>query len=113
MNAARAVDAWEHVFSFHLDGPDAARNAESLAEDPDITAVQYTPGAGTPSALAAIRMFRMFQQHKVPLFIDCPLDEVKELAQELDPRGVAIRTSGLGTPENAEALIAWRDKVFA
>jgi hypothetical protein len=98
---------------FHLDGPDAARHAETLAKDPDITAVQYTPGAATPSALDVLPMLRMFQQHKVPVFIECPLDEVKQLAQELDPRGVAIRTSELKTPEQADALIDWRDAVFA
>lgn len=97
---------------FHLDGPDAARHAETLAEDPDITAVQYTPGAATPSALSMLPMLRMFQQHKVPLFIGCPLDEVKQLAQELDPRGVAIRVSGLSAPEQADTLIDWREQAF-
>jgi len=97
---------------FHLDGPDAARHAETLAEDPDITAVQYTPGAGTPSALAKLPMFRMFQKHEVPLFIDCPLDEVKQLVQELDPRGCAIRVSGLESKKQAEELIQWREKTF-
>ncbi|MBT7702177.1 MAG: hypothetical protein HN700_17950 [Verrucomicrobia bacterium] len=57
-------------------------------------------------------MLRMFQQHKVPLFIDCPLDEVQQVAQELDPAGVAIRTSGFATPQEADALVAWRDKTF-
>ena len=97
---------------FHLDGPDAARHAEALAQAPEITAVQYTPGAGTPSAVAVLPMLRMFQQHKVPLFIDCPLDEVQQVAQELDPAGVAIRTSGFATPQEADALVAWRDKTF-
>lgn len=97
---------------FHLDGPDAARHAETLAEDPDITAVQYSPGAGTPSALAKLPMFRMFQKHKVPLFIECPFDEIKQLAQELDPRGCAIRVSGLESQKQAEALIQWREKIF-
>jgi len=98
---------------FHLDGPAAARHAETLAEDPDITAVQFSPGAGTPSALAKLPMFRMFQQHEVPLFVDCPLDEVKQLAQELDPRGCAIRVAGLESHKQADALVQWREDVFA
>ncbi len=98
---------------FHLDGPDAARHAETLAEDPDITAVQYTPGAATPSALAMLPMLRMFQEHKVPLFIECLSNEVQQLAQSLDPRGIALRPSELESPEEADALIAWRDRVFA
>lgn len=98
---------------FHLDGPDAARHAETLAEDPDITAVQYTPGAGTPSALAQLPMFRMLQQHRTPLFLDAPADEVKQLAEQLDPAGLAIRASGLTTPQQAQDLIDWRDRTFA
>lgn len=96
----------------HLDGPDAARHAETLAADPDITAIQYTPGAGTPSALAKLPMFRMFQKHQVPLFIECPLAEARQLLQELDPRGCAIRISGLESPGQAEDLIQWRDRAF-
>ena len=98
---------------FHLDGPDAVRHAETLAEDPDITAVQYTPGAGTPSAVAMLPMLRMIQEHEVPLFVECPLEEVERLAQELNPSGLAIRTSGLSTPDAAEALIDWRDEAYA
>jgi hypothetical protein len=99
---------------FHLDGPAAARHAETLAEDPDITAVQYSPGAGTPSALAMLPMFRMLQEHKVPILIsECPLDEFRQLAQELDPRGVALHTSELNCPKEADALMNWREKVFA
>lgn len=97
----------------HLDGPDAARHAETLAADKDITAVQYTPGAGTPSALAKLPMFRMFQEHKKPLFIECPYDEVKQLARELDPSGCAIRVSSLTSQEQAAELIRWREKEFA
>ena len=97
---------------FHLDGPDAARHAEILAEDPDITAVQYTPGTRNPSPLAKLPMFHMFQKHKTPLFIDCPIEEVKQLVSDLDPHGIAIRVSGLSTPHQADELIEWRDAEF-
>ncbi|RKX33735.1 MAG: hypothetical protein DRP71_09425 [Verrucomicrobia bacterium] len=97
---------------FHLDGPDAARHAETLAKDPDITAVQFTAGAGTPSALAKVEMFRMIQQHATPLFIECPAEEVRELAQTLDPHGVAYRVLDLKSPKEADELVAWRDRTF-
>lgn len=98
---------------FHLDGPDAARHAKALAEDPDITAVQFTPGAGTPSALAQIEMFQMLQEHGKPIFIEVEAHEFKELATRLSPRAVAYRVSDLTTGDDAEALVAWRDKTFA
>ena len=85
---------------FHLDGPDAARHAEILANDPDITAIQYTPGAATPSALAKIDLLKMIQNYHVPLFIECPFNETKELMQALDPQGIAIRVSDIETPQS-------------
>ncbi len=97
---------------FHLDGRGPARHAEALAKDPHITAVQYTPGAATPSALEMLPMLHMLQQHEVPLFIESPAGEFKQLARELDPSGTAIRVSGLQSPEQAEDLIEWRDKTF-
>lgn len=101
---------WAGLCVIHLDGPDAARHANILAETPEITAIQYTPGEGTPSALAKLPMFRLIQSHGVPLFIECPLDEARELLRELDPRGCAIRVSGLRSQEQAEELIQWRDQ---
>lgn len=98
---------------FHLDGPEAARHAQSLAEDPDITAIQYTPGAGTPSALATLPMLQMLQAHGKPLFIEAPLSEVKALALRLNLSGTALRVSDSLSPEDADALIDWRDKTFA
>jgi hypothetical protein len=99
---------------FHLDGPAAARHAPALAETPEITAVQYTPGAGTPSVLAMLPMFRMLQAHRKPLFIETPFEEAQALAGELDPAGLAIRVaSGIETPAQADALFEWRERAFA
>jgi hypothetical protein len=97
---------------FHLDGPDAARHTEILANDPDITAIQFTPGVATPSTLAKIDLLKMIQNYHVPMFIECPFDETRELMQTLDPRGIAIRVSDIETPQQADLLINWRDDIF-
>ncbi len=97
---------------FHLDGPAAARHGQALAETPEITAVQYTPGAGTPSALAMLPLFRLFQERRIPLFIETPQAEARQLAQVLDPRGTAIRVADAITPREADALVSWRDSFF-
>ena len=89
---------------FHLDGPGAARHAETLAEEPAITAVQFTPGAGTPSALARLDMFRMLQDSRKPLALVCPAEEVAELAEKLDPRGLALMPEGIRSPEHLQEL---------
>jgi hypothetical protein len=75
---------------FHLDGPQAARHAPALAAQPWVDAVQYTPGAGTPSALAKIEMLRGLQKAGKPVLVTTPKTEVRELARALDPRGLAI-----------------------
>ena len=74
--------------------------------------VQFTPGAGTPSAVACLPMFHMLQEYRVPLFIECPLKEVEQVATALDPRGVALRVGGLGDATAGESLIEWRDGKF-
>lgn len=89
---------------FHLDGPQAARHAPALAAEPCITAVQYTPGAGTPSALAKLDLLRDLQAHRKPVLVITPKDEVAALARALDPRGLAILVEDRLTPAEADAL---------
>lgn len=91
--------------AFHLDGPAAARHAEALAREPAITAVQYTPGAGTPSALAKLDMFRLLQQARKPLYLFVPLEEVDALCDQLDPRGLALAPAGIRTPQEADEVV--------
>lgn len=88
----------------HLDGPAAARHAETLAQEPSINAIQYTPGAGTPSALAKIDMLRMLQKAGKPLLLICPREEVDELADRLDPGGLALWPSDVNTPQMADDI---------
>jgi len=90
---------------FHLDGPGASRHAEALAEEPAITAIQYTPGAGTPSALAKLDMLKMIQSAGKPLLICPPAEEVPQLVDELDPRGLVIFPGDIDTPEQADELL--------
>ena len=76
----------------HVDGPQAARHADTIGAQGWIDAVQYTPGAGTPSALAKLDMFRSLQDAGKPILVYAPKTEVRELAEKLDSRGLAICT---------------------
>ncbi len=89
---------------FHLDGPQAARHAPALAAEPSITAVQYTPGAGTPSALAQIDLLRSLQAAGKPVLVIAPKHEVAELARQLDSRATAILVEDRLTPTEADEL---------
>lgn len=96
----------------HVDGPAAARHALSLAESPAITAIQYTPGAGTPSALEKAPLLRKIQDLGVPVFVETPAHEVRELSEALDPRGLAMRVEGIRKPQEADDLFAWVERNF-
>lgn len=90
----------------HLDGPGASIHAPALAGSDAITAVQYTPGAGTPSAVAKLDMLRMLQDAGKPILVMTPKGEVEELCRKLNPRGLAIWADDVGTLEEAEQLQA-------
>ena len=92
---------------FHLDGPDAARHIDALLDVPEIQAIQFTPGAGTPSALVWTEMFRKIQRRGRSLLVMCPHDEVLALCDVLRPEGLAIwvDTASL-SPEQLDGLFS-------
>ncbi len=75
---------------FHLDGPQAANHIDSLLEVEHIQAIQFTPGAQDPSALAWVDMFRKIQDKGRSVLVFCPTDEVLDLCDALKPEGLAI-----------------------
>jgi len=83
---------------FHLDGPDAARHHEALAKS-NLTAIQFTPGAGTPSALAHVPMFKEFLDAGKPVLVATPYHEVDALLKALGTRGVALMVEGCSDSE--------------
>lgn len=87
---------------FHLDGEGASKHAEALAATPEISAVQYTPNANAPSALAKLEMFKMLQEAGKPIMVIAPLEELPALVDELDPRGVAFYCPALHDRAAAE-----------
>lgn len=96
---------------FHLDGPGAARHVRTLAEDPYISAIQYTPGAGTPSALDRLDVLRAVQEAGKPVMVFAPPGEAAELAKSLDPKALAIHIDSMMAPDEADALVAGVRKV--
>lgn len=97
---------------FHLDGAGSARHIEALLEIPTLHAIQYTPGAGTPSALAWLDMFRLIQRKGRSLLVFAPIGEVPELARALSPEGLAIQIDGARDPAHLEAACRAAGAVF-
>ena len=89
---------------FHLDGPGAARHIDALLEIPGLDAIQFTPGAGTPSALAWVDMFRKIQSKGRSLLAIVPAEEALELSEALSPQGLALLVEGRLEPAQWDAL---------
>ncbi len=93
-------------FAIHMDGPGAVKHMDALVETPEITAVQFTPGAGTPSALAWLPTWHMLQDADKPIALACPAEEVAELCARLDPRGLLLLPGGVDSVAAAHELEA-------
>lgn len=89
---------------FHLDGPSATVHIDSLLQLDELQAIQFTPGAGTPSALAWIDMFRRIQTAGKSVLAICPVDEVLDLCEALDPHSLAIWVDDAGSVSELDAL---------
>ena len=82
---------------FHLDGPGATKHIDALLEVPEIRAIQYVTGAGTPEALPWLDMFRKIQAKGRSLVINCLNEEIPTLLDELDPGGLCFSPQGSRT----------------
>ena len=91
---------------FHLDGAGAARHIDALLNVPEIQAIQFTPGAGTPSALAWVDMFCRIQRCGRSLLVTCPPEEVIPLSEALRPEGLAILIETQLAPAELDDLFA-------
>jgi hypothetical protein len=89
---------------YHLDGPGAARHIDALLEVLDIQAIQFTPGSGTPSALAWVEMFKKIQNQGRSLYVFTPASEVLALSEALRPEGLAISITDAGSPQTLDQL---------
>jgi len=88
---------------YHLDGFNAVVHLPRMLEIPELTGLQFTPGAGHTLA-EALPVYKQIQQGGKMQWICCAPDEVELLLRELDPRGLIIMTQ---TPdiESAKVLL--------
>ena len=71
-----------------------------------IQAIQFTPGAGNPSALRWVDMFRKIQRKGRSVLVICPSEEVLPLCAALRPQGLALIVDDAPSPEALDALFA-------
>ena len=96
---------------FHLDGPGAARHIDALLEVPELQAIQFVPGTGTPSVLPWLAMFKKIQAAGRALYVVSPPEEVLALCDDLRPEGLAINCWP-STPQAADDLFAQFSKRY-
>ena len=70
----------------------------------ELQAIQFTPGAGTPSALAWVEMFRKIQDKGKSVLAVCPYYEVLDLCDALDPSALALLIEGDMRPDDLDDL---------
>jgi len=75
---------------FHLDGPGAVDKLDLLLDIEKLGGIQWVPGAGNPTAVHWLPMLKKIQRKGKVLYISSPPQEVEELVEELEPKGLII-----------------------
>jgi hypothetical protein len=97
---------------YHLDGPDAVNHIDILLELPELDAIQWVPGEGTPPAIQWIPLLKKIQAKGKSLYIYATKpQEVFELMDSLSPKGLLI-CMGCETEEVARSLIEQTEQRF-
>lgn len=89
---------------FHLDGPGALRQLDSLLELEGLDGIQWVYGAGQPTAAYWIETLKKIQDAGKMIHIDIVKEDLPVLLEQLRPEGVLYRMN-CSTPEEADYLI--------
>jgi hypothetical protein len=90
---------------YHLDGPGALRHLDSLLVIPELDAIQWVFGAGNEGFHRWMDVYRRVQTAGKGIQVMVSLDEVPALMDTLDPHGLFLQVSGVGTREVGERLL--------
>ncbi|MBN1810107.1 MAG: hypothetical protein JW909_13655 [Planctomycetes bacterium] len=93
---------------FHLDGPGQIPHLQMLLDLPDLNGIQWVPGAGNPGT-GSPHWFPMYNRiqdaGKLLVLQGMNRNDVRGVAETLDPRGLLIETSA-SDPDEADRLIS-------
>lgn len=89
---------------FHLDGPGARKHLDALLDTPEIQAIQYVPGAGTPSALPWIDMYKRILKAGKSVQVVCPAEDVLKVCDELPREGLCFLVSDAPSVKDLDDL---------
>jgi hypothetical protein len=100
-----ALCAWLDYVTYHLDGPGALQHLERLLAMPRLHGIQWTPGAGQPSAASWLPMLEKIQKAGKILHLHDDIANVETICRELSPRGLMLSVSGCGSEAEARELL--------
>jgi len=109
-----ALCSWLDHVTYHLDGPGALQHLDRLLAMPDLDGIQWTPGAGQPSAVAWLPMLKKIQKAGKILHLHDDIANVETICRELSPQGLMISVSGCRSEADARELLRkarqWRGR---
>lgn len=92
---------------FHLDGPGQIPHLDMLLDIPELTGIQWIPGAGKPQTGSPewFDMYKRIQARgKLLVLQGMNKADVQRVVQEFDPRGLLISVLGCKTPQEADDM---------
>jgi len=100
-----ALCSWLDHVTYHLDGPGALQHLDRLLAMPNLDGIQWTPGAGAPSAVAWLPMLRKVQKAGKILHLHDDIANAETILRELSPKGLMLAVGGCPSEEDARDLL--------
>lgn len=102
------MSRWMDHSTYHFDGIEQLRHLDLILGVEKIDNIQWTEVAGQPDMVNFIPVFQKIQASgKGLILIPTKLYEVKELIDQLSPKGLQIVVNGLYDPYEAENLLQY------
>ncbi len=97
---------------YHLDGPGALVQLDSLLELPGVNGIQWVPGAGAKPMREWPDVLKKCQDAGKMLNLSCEMEDLPLLAEVLKPEGVILCLYGPSNPEEADAALKTVEKLW-
>jgi hypothetical protein len=90
---------------YHLDGPGALRHLDSILSIPELNALQWVYGAGNEGISRWIPVYQKAQARHKGIQVTCGIDEIKQVMDNLSPRGMFLMVDGVSDRDSGENLL--------
>ena len=95
---------------YHMDGMEQLRHMEMITDVPNINMIQWIQVAGQPSISNFWEQLRRMQKKQKGLVLQIKKNQLKDVLQELSPRGVILIVEGAESKEEADAIVNYVNK---